>query len=276
MEAYRVTSKNKIHLDQVDPNDTSEFKGSKKEGLTKLADLNKKLDRLQEILYAQHKHRVLMVIQAMDTAGKDGTIRSVFDGVNPQGVRVASFKTPTAEELDHDYLWRIHKQTPGKGEIVIFNRSHYEDVLVVRVHNLAPQAVWSKRYRQINQFEKTLAEEGTTILKFFLHIDLEEQKQRLLDRINDPAKQWKFNPGDLDERKLWPAYMEAYEDVLNKTSTSWAPWYVIPANRNWYRNLMVSNILVNTLQKIKLGYPPAVADIASYAHQLEPDPSGEI
>lgn len=276
MEAYRVTSKNKIHLDQVDPNDTSEFKGSKKEGLTKLADLNKKLDRLQEILYAQHKHRVLMVIQAMDTAGKDGTIRSVFDGVNPQGVRVASFKTPTAEELDHDYLWRIHKQTPGKGEIVIFNRSHYEDVLVVRVHNLAPQAVWSKRYRQINQFEKELAEEGTTILKFFLHIDLEEQKQRLLDRINDPAKQWKFNPGDLDERKLWPAYMEAYEDVLNKTSTSWAPWYVIPANRNWYRNLMVSNILVNTLQKLKLGYPSAVADIASYAHQLEPDPSGEI
>lgn len=276
MEAYRVTSRNKIHLDQVDPDDTAEFKGTKKEGLAKLADLNKKLDRLQEILYAQHKHRILMVIQAMDTAGKDGTIRSVFDGVNPQGVRVASFKTPTAEELDHDYLWRIHRQTPAKGEIVIFNRSHYEDVLVVRVHNLAPEAVWSKRFRQINQFEKTLAEEGTTILKFFLHIDLDEQKQRLLDRINDPAKQWKFNPGDLDERKLWPAYMEAYEDVLNKSSTRWAPWYIIPANRNWYRNLMVSSILVNTLQKLKLGYPPAVDDIASYAHQLEPDPTGEI
>jgi PPK2 family polyphosphate:nucleotide phosphotransferase len=276
MESYRVTSSKKIRLDQMDPNDTSEFKGAKKDGLAKLADLSKKLDRLQEILYAQHKHRVLVVIQAMDTAGKDGTIRSVFDGVNPQGVRVASFKAPTVEELDHDYLWRIHKQTPAKGEIVIFNRSHYEDVLVVRVHGLAPESVWSKRFRQINQFEKALSEEGTTILKFFLHIDLDEQKQRLLDRINDPTKQWKFNPGDLEERKLWPAYMEAYQDVLNKTSTSWAPWYIIPANRNWYRNLMVSSILVNTLQKLKLEYPPAVDNIASYAHQLEPDPSGEI
>jgi PPK2 family polyphosphate:nucleotide phosphotransferase len=276
MEAYRVTSSKKIKLDAVDPNDTSEFKGTKKDGLAKLADLSKKLDRLQEILYAQHKHRVLVVIQAMDTAGKDGTIRSVFDGVNPQGVRVASFKAPTVEELDHDYLWRIHRQTPAKGEIVIFNRSHYEDVLVVRVHGLAAESVWSKRFRQINQFEKTLAEEGTTILKFFLHIDLDEQKQRLLDRINDPTKQWKFNPGDLEERKLWPAYMEAYQDVLNKTSTSWAPWYIIPANRNWYRNLMVSSILVNTLQKLKLEYPPAVENIASYAHELEPDPSGEI
>lgn len=275
MDSYRVQSKKKIHLDEVDPNDTSLFSGSKKEGLAKLADLSKKLDHLQEVLYAEHKHRLLVVIQAMDTAGKDGTIRSVFDGVNPQGVRVASFKTPTPEELDHDYLWRIHKQTPVKGEIVIFNRSHYEDVLVVRVHNLAPQSIWEKRFNQINQFERQLAREGTTIVKFFLHIDLEEQKQRLLDRIQDPTKQWKFNPGDLDERKLWPQYMQAYEDVLNKTSTSWAPWYIIPANRNWYRNLMVSSILVETLQKMKLSYPKPVENIGSYAAQLTGEAQAE-
>lgn len=268
MNTYRVSSKEKIHLSEFDPNDTSLFKGTKKEGLTKLAELNKKLDHLQEVLYAEHKHRLLLVIQAMDTAGKDGTIRSVFDGVNPQGVRVASFKTPTPEELDHDYLWRIHKQTPAKGEIVIFNRSHYEDVLVVRVHQLAPVEIWQKRYRQINQFEKQLVDEGTTILKFFLHIDLEEQKKRLLDRIIDPTKQWKFNPGDLEERKLWSQYMSAYEDVLNKTSTSWAPWYVIPANRNWYRNLLVSSILVETLQKMKIKYPEPVENITSFQDVL--------
>jgi PPK2 family polyphosphate:nucleotide phosphotransferase len=275
VDSYRVQSKKRVHLDEVDPNDTSLFSGSKKEGLAKLADLNKKLDHLQEVLYAEHKHRLLVVIQAMDTAGKDGTIRSVFDGVNPQGVRVASFKTPTPEELDHDYLWRIHKQTPAKGEIVIFNRSHYEDVLVVRVHNLAPQSIWEKRFNQINQFERQLDREGTTIIKFFLHIDLDTQKARLLDRIQDSTKQWKFNPGDLDERKLWPQYMQAYEDVLNKTSTSWAPWYIIPANRNWYRNLMVSSVLVETLQKMKLSYPKPVENIDSYTAQLTGETQAE-
>ena len=273
MDTYRISSKKKIHLNEIDPNETSLFKGSKKDGLAKLEQLNKKLDQLQEILYAEHKHRLLIVIQAMDTAGKDGTIRSVFEGVNPQGVHVASFKTPTSEELDHDYLWRIHQHTPARGEIVIFNRSHYEDVLVVRVHQLVSPQIWQKRYSQINQFEKQLAEEGTTILKFFLHIDSDEQKQRLLDRINDPTKQWKFNPGDLDERKLWPQYMSAYEDVLNQTSTRWAPWYVIPANRNWYRNLMVSSILVDTLQKMKLEYPDPVENIASYADELNSENS---
>ncbi len=269
MNSYRVHAKEKIKLSDIDPDDTSEFKGNKKDGLAKLADLNKKLDHLQEVFYAEHKHRLLVIIQAMDTAGKDGTIRSVFDGVNPQGVRVASFKTPTPEELDHDYLWRVHKQTPAKGEIVIFNRSHYEDVLVVRVHQLVSPDVWQKRYTHINQFEKHLVDEGTTILKFFLHITLDEQKQRLMDRIIDPTKQWKFNPGDLDERKLWSQYINAYEDVLNKTSTSWAPWYVIPSNRNWYRNLMVSEILVNSLQKMKLKYPKPVDDIMSYKGILE-------
>ena len=189
----------------------------------------------------------------MDTSGKDGTIRHVFEGVNPQGVRVAGFKVPTPEEMDHDYLWRVHQQTPGKGEIVIFNRSHYEDVLVVRVHQLVPEQVWRKRFDQINAFEQQLSEEGTIILKFFLNIDLDEQKQRLLDRLDDPTKHWKFNPGDLKERALWKDYQAAYEDVLEKTSKPWAPWYVVPANKKWYRDLVISSVLVETLKKT--GYP---------------------
>jgi PPK2 family polyphosphate:nucleotide phosphotransferase len=191
----------------------------------------------------------------MDTGGKDGTIRHVFEGVNPQGVKVASFKVPTPEERAHDYLWRIHKRTPGSGEIVIFNRSHYEDVLVVRVHNIVPEAVWSRRYDQINAFEKQLAEEGTTILKFYLHIDLDEQKERLQARLDEPEKRWKFSKGDLAERKLWDQYTEAYEAVLSKTSTEWAPWYIIPANRKWYRNLIISQAIVDTLQGLDMHYP---------------------
>lgn len=197
----------------------------------------------------------MIVLQGMDTSGKDGVIRSVFDGVNPQGVKVASFKVPTEEELSHDYLWRIHKQVPGKGEIVVFNRSQYEDVLVVRVHQLVPDKVWRKRFDQINDFEKMLADNGTTILKFFLHIDLDEQKARLQERLDDPAKRWKFRADDLKERKLWGEYTRAFEDVLNKTSTEWAPWYVIPANRNWYRNLVISTILVDRLKELKMEYP---------------------
>ena len=198
----------------------------------------------------------------MDTGGKDGTIRHVFEGVNPQGVKVASFKVPTREELDHDYLWRVHKQTPGKGEIVIFNRSHYEDVLVVRVHKLAPQKVWSLRYEQINEFERLLYEEGTIILKFFLQIDLKEQKERLQARLDDPNKQWKFSLGDLEERKLWPEYTEAYEDVLSKTSTKWAPWYIVPANRKWYRYLVVASIMVDALKRLDMSYPKPEDDLS--------------
>ncbi len=176
----------------------------------------------------------------MDTSGKDGTIRGVFEGVNPQGIQVASFKVPTADELDHDFLWRIHKRTPGKGEIVIFNRSHYEDVLVVRVHQLVSQKVWSGRYDQINQFEKTLAHEGTTILKFFLFISKDEQKKRLQARLDDPTKQWKFHLGDLKERELWPDYQcMLTKTLLSRTSTEWAPWYIIPSDRKWYRNLVI-------------------------------------
>ena len=248
-EMYRVPPKGKIKLKDYDPNDSKLFDGNKKDGKEALQKLNAELETLQEELYAQAKHRVLVVLQAMDTGGKDGVIRAVFEGVNPQGVKVASFKTPTPVELAHDYLWRVHQQTPGKGEMVIFNRSHYEDVLVVRVHNLVPEEVWSRRYQHIREFERMLAEEGTTILKFYLHIDLQEQAERFLARVEDPTKQWKFNPGDLEERARWDDYMKAYEEMLNQTSTAWAPWYVIPSNKKWYRNWLISKILIKSLKK---------------------------
>lgn len=255
MKKYSVKLDEKINLSKWDPNDTSEFKGSREEALPEITKLTERLGELQELLFAENKHRVLIVLQAMDTGGKDGTIRRVFSGVNPQGVRVASFKVPSPEELSHDYLWRVHKVVPAKGEIVIFNRSHYEDVLVVRVHEIVPPEVWGKRFEQINDFEHLLAENGTIILKFYLHIDLDEQKGRLQARLDDPSKLWKFRLGDLKERKLWPAYMQAYEDVLEKTSTPYAPWYIVPANRKWYRDLVISSILVETLENLKMKYP---------------------
>ena len=263
MDRYRVKPNEKIKLEKLDPADRSAYEGDKEKAQEDLAKLNDKLEEYQELLYAEHKHRVLIVLQAMDTGGKDGVIRRVFDGVNPQGVRVASFKVPTAEELDHDYLWRVHKMTPGRGEIVIFNRSHYEDVLVVRVHGLVSEKTWKKRYDHINEFERLMANEGTTILKFFLHIDKDEQKERLQARLDEPDKHWKFSLGDLEERKLWNQYMAAYKDVLNKTSTPWAPWYVIPANRKWYRDLVISTILVNTLKKLDMHYPEPKDDLTN-------------
>lgn len=256
MECYRVKPDDKIRLKDWDPEDDGEYKkGEKDEGEERLLELNAELEALQELLFAEGKHKILIVLQGMDTSGKDGVIRHVFDGVNPQGVRVASFKVPTSEELSRDYLWRVHKQVPGKGEIVIFNRSHYEDVLVVRVHSLVPETVWKKRYQQINDFEELLAEEGTTILKFFLHIDMDEQKERLQARLDEPHKRWKFNTGDLKERALWNDYTAAYEDVLNKTSTERAPWYIVPSNKKWYRNLVIATILVDTLKKLDMHYP---------------------
>ena len=255
MKQFMVKPGDKVKLSEWKPDDTGEFKGGKKEGLAELEKLNGKLEPLQELLYAEHKHKLLVVLQAMDTGGKDGVIRRVFDGVNPSGVRVVSFKAPSADELDHDYLWRVHKNVPGKGEMVVFNRSHYEDVLVVRVHNLVPPEVWSKRFDQVNAFEKMLAENGTTILKFFLHIDLDEQKERLQARLDDPTKRWKFRLGDLAERKRWSEYTQAYEDVLSKTSTKHAPWYIVPANRKWFRDLLISTVLVETLEGLKMKYP---------------------
>jgi PPK2 family polyphosphate:nucleotide phosphotransferase len=261
MKRYLVEPGTKVSLAKHDPNETGDFKGGKKKGQSVLKELNGELQVLQELLYAENKHKVLIVLQAMDTGGKDGTIRRVFDGVNPQGVKVASFKVPTPEELAHDFLWRVHKVAPGLGEMVIFNRSHYEDVLVVRVHGLVPEQVWKRRYDQINDFERMLAETGTTILKFFLYIDPDEQKERLQARLDDPTKHWKFNIGDLAERRLWNEYIKAYEDALERTSKEHAPWYVIPANRKWYRDLVISTVLVETLKGLKMEYPKTKDDL---------------
>ena len=261
---YLVKPDKNIELKDFEPNDTSEFDGKKKEGQKAFLKINKEIEALQELLFAEGKQRLLVVLQAMDTGGKDGVIRKVFEGVNPQGVRVAPFKVPSPLELAHDYLWRIHQQTPKKGEIVIFNRSQYEDVLAVRVLNLMPEEVWSKRYHHINEFERLLVDEGTVILKFYLNINLEEQAERFLARLEEPDKHWKFNPGDLDDRKLWDDYMEAYEDVLNKTSTEWAPWYVIPSNKKWYRNLLIATILRDTLVDMKMEFPAPIPDLEKY------------
>lgn len=261
MERYRIAQNAKLDLMKWDLEETSEFEGGKEKAKERLRELNLELESLQEILYAEHKHRVLVILQAMDTGGKDGVIRKVFVGVNPQGVKVANFKVPTPIELDHDYLWRVHLQTPGKGEIVIFNRSHYEDVLVVRVHEIVPKEVWKKRFTHINEFERMLAEEGTSILKFFLHIDRAEQKRRLQSRLDDASKHWKFNVGDLKERNLWGQYMKAYGEGISRTSTPWAPWYVVPANRKWYRDIVVATVLVKALKDLKMSYPePAGLD----------------
>jgi PPK2 family polyphosphate:nucleotide phosphotransferase len=225
---------------------------------------SRQLDRLadlQDRFWAEAKRAVLVVLQGIDAAGKDGTIKKVMTAFNPQGSPVTSFKVPSAEELAHDYLWRVHKAMPRKGEIGIFNRSHYEDVLVVRVHDLVPKAVWSKRYDEINAFERHLAANGTTIVKFFLAIDREEQRERFQARYDDPTKRWKFSMGDLDERKRWDDYQAAFDDALSKTSTDVAPWYVIPANRKWFRNLAVATILAETLAELKPAYPPVAADV---------------
>ncbi len=262
MKKYLVEPGKKIKLSEWNPNDTSEFKGGKEQARLEVEKLNHRLEELQELLFAEHKHKILIVLQAMDTGGKDGAIRHVFEGVNPNGTRVANFKQPAGEELEHDYLWRVHKQVPGKGEIVIFNRSHYEEVLIVRVHKLVAEEVWKQRYDQINDFEEMLAENGTTILKFYLHIDKDEQKKRLQARLDDPNKHWKFRKGDLEERKLWADYMQAYEDVLNKTSTAVAPWFIVPANHKWYRDLVISSILVERLEGLKMKFPEPEEDLS--------------
>jgi PPK2 family polyphosphate:nucleotide phosphotransferase len=220
----------------------------------------KQLQDLQAVLWAEGKHALLIVLQALDAGGKDGTIKHVMRGVNPQGCQVTSFKVPTEEELDHDFLWRVHKATPRRGYIGIFNRSHYEDVLVVRVHNLVPEAVWQQRYEQINQFEKLLADTGTTILKFFINISKEEQKERFEARLRDPRKNWKFSMGDVKERGYWDDYMRAFEDALSRCSTPWAPWYVIPANHKWYRNLAVSQVIIEALERLDMRFPPPLPD----------------
>jgi PPK2 family polyphosphate:nucleotide phosphotransferase len=252
---YRVAPGSKVILSKWDPNDKSASSATKEESMERLRDLATRIDKLQDVLYAERKRSVLVVLQGMDTSGKDGTIRHVFSEIDPLGVRAVGFKAPSDEELAHEFLWRINRQTPAKGELVIFNRSHYEDVLVVRVHKLIDQAECERRYEQINSFERQLADNQTVILKFFLHISKDEQKKRLQERLDEPNKQWKFNPGDLAERKLWPDYMKAYANALTATSTKCAPWYVIPANSKTNRNLLVSSILYETLKSLKMRYP---------------------
>ncbi len=253
-DQYRVHPK-KFSLEDYDPRDKTERRGSKEDNAQALAELASEIDALQEVLYAEGKRKVLLILQGMDASGKDGTIRHVFSECNPQGIRLASFKAPSSEELAHDYLWRIHQQVPKTGELVIFNRSHYEDVLIVKVHDWIDDAECKRRYQQINDFERMLTETGTTIIKCFLHISKEEQKKRMQERLDDPAKSWKFNPGDLEERARWPKYMKAYENALKATSSEYAPWYVIPADSKTNRNLLISRLLLATLKQMDLTFP---------------------
>ncbi len=258
-DLLRVKPGAKVRLADIDPNHTY---GRDKQSAA--ADLQKGLDRLtdlQDRLWAEQKHKILVVLQGIDAAGKDGSVKHVMSAFNPMGCTVTSFKVPTPIELAHDYLWRVHQRVPGKGEIAIFNRSHYEDVLVVRVHDIVPKKVWSRRYAQINAFEELLAASGTTIVKFFLWIDQDEQKARFQDRLDDPTKRWKFRVGDLAERKLWDAYTAADEEILRRCSTAAAPWYVIPANRNWFRNLALTEILGDTIAALDPKYPTPTEDL---------------
>ena len=260
---YLVKPGSKFKIRSRATDDTGPFKD--KEDAQPAVEKNlETMARLQELLYAEDKRALLIVFQAMDCGGKDGAIEHVFSSVNPQGCSVTSFKVPTPLELAHDFLWRVHAAAPRRGMIGIFNRSHYESVLVERVHELVPRSVWKERYDQINAFERLLADEGTTILKFFLHISKDEQKRRLEDRLKDQSKNWKFNPGDLDERKLWDQYQAAYQDAIEKCSTDWAPWYVVPSDRKWFRNWVLSDVIVRAMKKMAPKFPKPIEQIEKF------------
>jgi PPK2 family polyphosphate:nucleotide phosphotransferase len=257
---FLVKPGGKVRLDKIDP----DYKGtqlSHEQATPEIAKNVARMDRLQYLLYADGDQSLLVVLQAMDAGGKDGVVRHIFSGMNPQGTNSVAFKQPSKLEAAHDFLWRIHANAPAKGEVVIFNRSHYEDVLIVRVHDLAPKSVWSKRYEMINDFEKQLSASGTHILKFYLHISPEEQLARFKARLDDPARHWKISESDYSERELWPKYTQAFEDALEKTSTAYAPWYVIPANHKWFRDLAISTIVVDTMKGMGLKLPPTQVDI---------------
>ncbi|MFZ2096352.1 MAG: polyphosphate kinase 2 family protein [Anaerolineales bacterium] len=257
---FRIKPGSKVNLGKIEAGFHDDLVEDEAED--QLNKYSQQLTELQAEMYAENKHALLIVLQAMDAGGKDGTIHHVMGAMNPQGCSVAGFKVPTAEELAHDYLWRIHKMTPRKGHITVFNRSHYEDILVVRVHNLVPEEIWSKRYTEINAFERQLVNSGTTIVKFFLHIDKEEQLQRFRDRLDESDKQWKISDSDYTEREYWDNYQQAYEEALSKCSFNYAPWYVIPANHKWFRDLAVSQILVETMKGWKMKYPQPSVDLA--------------
>jgi PPK2 family polyphosphate:nucleotide phosphotransferase len=250
----------RIDLEAIDPGFTGEHADKKRAADEMERDIEK-LIGLQYLLYAGAKHSLLIVLQGLDAAGKDGTIKHVFSGVDPQGARVHAFKQPTPVELAHDFLWRVHAQTPARGEIVVFNRSHYEDVLVVRVHDLEPKAVWEARYELINDFERDLVDANTTILKFYLHMSPQEQLKRFKERLDDPERQWKISEADYIERAYFKEYMKAYRDMLERTSTPHAPWFIVPSDHKWFRNLVVSKIVVEALESLKLGLPPTTVDL---------------
>jgi PPK2 family polyphosphate:nucleotide phosphotransferase len=256
LERYLVKPGEKVDLKKIDSGEFFLFDKVGKDDSSKAFDkLQDELQELQKVLYAQNKHRILLVLQAMDTGGKDGCVKHVFSRIDPQGIHVRSFKKPSEEELARDFLWRVHSKVPRSGEMVIFNRSHYEDVIAVKVKKLFPEKIWKQRYNHIVDFERMLAEEGTTIVKIYLHISKDEQKRRIVSRLENPNKHWKFNPDDLKDRVLWEDFMKTYEDLLSKTSTEHAPWYVVPANRKWYRNLVVARIMVDTMRKLNMKLP---------------------
>jgi PPK2 family polyphosphate:nucleotide phosphotransferase len=251
---HRVQKNDKVNLSKTET-DGKKIEKNRDECAALFKTVRSELIELQAKLYAEGKQKLLVVFQAMDAGGKDGTTRSVFEGANPQGVEVTSFKRPTEAELAHDFLWRVHKAVPASGMIGVFNRSHYEDVLVVRVHNIVPETVWQPRYEMINDFEEMLTASDTRIIKFFLHISKNEQKQRFQERIDVPAKRWKFDPADLEKRKSWDDYQKAFEDMLEKCSTKECPWYIVPADQNWYRDLVVASVIVETLKEMNPQFP---------------------
>lgn len=257
---YRIEPESGFRLDSLDPNESEHYQ-RKKDVSDELDVQRDRIGELQARLYAEQKQSMLIVLQAMDTGGKDGTIRGVFQGVNPQGCQVWSFKAPTNEERDHDFLWRYHQKTPPKGMITIFNRSHYEDVLIVRVKNLVEEGVWRQRYALINEFEHMLTLANTTVLKFFLYISKDEQKKRLESRLDDPNKHWKFSSNDLKERVYWDQYMTAFEEAINRCTTAHAPWYVVPANNKWYRNLVIARTIADTMEAMNPQFPQAEAGL---------------
>jgi PPK2 family polyphosphate:nucleotide phosphotransferase len=259
LERFKVSPGTKVRLDDADP----AFKdhGHREEAMAELERCRARLRELQEMLYVERRRSLLICLQAMDTGGKDGTINHVLSAMNPQGCRVAAFRQPSAEEAAHDFLWRAHRVTPARGEVTIFNRSHYEDVLIVRVHQLVPEAIWSRRYERINAFERILADHDTVILKFYLHISKAEQLARFKERLDDPTKHWKLSETDYAERERWGDYMAAYEAMLSRCSTEWAPWFVIPADHKWFRNLAVARIVVEALEGLQLKYPEPTVDL---------------
>ena len=276
-EMFRVEHNSNLKLDKIDP----DFKNKHEDKVSAEAEIAEHVDKMRELqylLYAEGKRSLLVCLQALDAAGKDGTINHVLGAMNPQGCHVFGFKAPSKEELAHDFLWRIHARTPGKGEVVIFNRSHYESVLVERVHNLVPKEIWSERYDLINEFERGLVANGTHIIKIFLHISADEQLRRFKQRIDDPARHWKISESDYSERKLWDDYQKAYEEAISKTSTKHAPWYVIPSNHKWFRNLAVSNIIVDTLKSLDMEFPAPTVDtvkIRQQYHAAEEEQKGK-